>query len=53
VLADWFFGGFVERAIALSLLVGVGGMVYFGVAFLIGAVDRDAIAELRRKRAPK
>ena len=37
----WYFGGFLERAIALAVLVGVGGLVYFGVAFLIGGVDRE------------
>jgi putative peptidoglycan lipid II flippase len=53
VLDDWYFGGILERAIALAALVGVGGLVYFGVAFLIGGVDREAIASLRRRRAPK
>jgi putative peptidoglycan lipid II flippase len=52
VLADWYFGGIVERALGLALLVGVGGLVYFGVAFLIGGVDRQAIASLRRRKAP-
>jgi hypothetical protein len=37
----------------LALLVGVGGAVYFGLAFLIGGVDREALASLRRRpRAP-
>ena len=53
VLNDWFLGGVAERAIALMALVGVGGLVYFGVAFLIGGVDREAIASLRRKKAPE
>ena len=53
VLDDWYFGGVIERAIALAALVGVGGLVYFGVAFLIGGVDREAIASLRRRRAPR
>jgi putative peptidoglycan lipid II flippase len=53
ILGDWFFGGAIERAIALIALVGIGGLVYFGVAFLIGGVDRDAIASLRRRRAPE
>lgn len=52
-LEGWFLGGFVERAIALAVLVGVGGLVYFGVAFLIGGVDRGALAALRRKKAPQ
>jgi putative peptidoglycan lipid II flippase len=53
VLAGYFFGGLLERAFGLGTLVGVGGLVYFGVAFLIGGVDREAIGQLRRKRAPK
>jgi putative peptidoglycan lipid II flippase len=52
-LADLFFGGALERVIGLGALVGAGGLVYFGIAFLIGGVDRDAIASLRRKRAPQ
>ena len=53
VLADWFFGGVAERGIALMTLVGVGALVYFGVAFLIGGVDREAIASLRRRKSPQ
>jgi len=53
VLANWFFGGVAERGIALMTLVGVGALVYFGVAFLIGGVDREAIASLRRRKAPQ
>jgi putative peptidoglycan lipid II flippase len=53
VLADYFFGGLLERAFGLGALVGIGGLVYFGIAFLIGGVDREAIGQLRRKRAPK
>lgn len=53
VLAEWFFAGIVERAAGLAALVGVGALIYFGVAFLIGGVDRDAIASLRRRRAPE
>jgi putative peptidoglycan lipid II flippase len=53
VLDDWFLGGLLERAVALAVLVGAGGIVYFGLAFLIGGVDREAIASLRRKKAPQ
>ncbi|CAA9519363.1 MAG: Proposed peptidoglycan lipid II flippase MurJ [uncultured Sphingomonas sp.] len=52
LLADWFLGNVLERAIGLALLVGIGGLTYFGVAFLIGGVDREALASLRRRRAP-
>jgi putative peptidoglycan lipid II flippase len=52
-LASWFFGGVLERAASLTILVGAGGLVYFGVAFLIGGVDRDAIRALKRRKAPQ
>ena len=53
VFADWYFGNILERAVALAALVGVGSVVYFGLAFLIGAVDREALSSLRRRRAPE
>ena len=53
LLAGWFFGGFLERAVGLVALVGIGALVYFGVAFAIGGIDREALASLRRRRAPK
>jgi putative peptidoglycan lipid II flippase len=52
-LADYFFGGALERVIGLGALVGIGAFVYFGIALLIGGVDRQAISALRRKRAPQ
>ena len=44
-----FFGGVLERIVGLGALVGVGGVVYFAVAWMIGGMDRKAIAELRRR----
>lgn len=52
VLADWFLGSAIERVVGLGLLVGTGAVIYFGVAFLIGGVDRQALASLRRRKAP-
>jgi len=52
-LAGWFLGGFLERTAALAILVGTGGLVYFGIAFVIGGVDREALASLRRRKAPQ
>ena len=49
---DLFFGGVLERALGLGALVGIGGIVYFAVAWMIGGMDREAIATLtRRKKA--
>jgi putative peptidoglycan lipid II flippase len=53
IFADWYFGGVLERAVGLAVLVGVGGLVYFALAFLIGGIDREALASLRRRRAPE
>lgn len=46
---DLFFGGVLERMIGLAALVGVGAIVYFSVAWIIGGMDRQAIAALRRR----
>ena len=51
VLADFFFGGVLERMIGLGALVGVGAAVYFGVAWVIGGIDKEALAMLRRRKA--
>jgi putative peptidoglycan lipid II flippase len=52
VLSDWFAGSVGERLVAVAALIGAGGIVYFSVAWLIGAIDREAILILlRRKRA--
>ena len=46
---DLFFGGVLERVIGLSALVGIGALVYFTVAWLIGGIDKEALATLRRR----
>jgi putative peptidoglycan lipid II flippase len=48
---DLFFGGVLERIAGLGALVGIGAIVYFSVAWIIGGVDKQAIATLRRRRA--
>lgn len=50
-LADRFAGSTLDRLLGLSALVGAGGLVYFAVAWLIGAMNReDVLILLRRKR---
>jgi len=39
----------LERVLGLGALVGVGTVVYFTVAWMIGGMDRQAIAALRRR----
>jgi putative peptidoglycan lipid II flippase len=53
MLDDWFFGSVLERAMGLGALVGVGGLVYFGIAWTIGGMDRQAIKDLRTRRAAR
>ena len=53
VAGDMFFGGVLERVIGLAALVGIGGLVYFAIAWAIGGIDKQAIATLRRTKAPE
>jgi putative peptidoglycan lipid II flippase len=53
LLSGWFVGETLQKIVGLGLLVGTGAAVYFGVAFVIGGIDREAIASLRRRRAPR
>jgi putative peptidoglycan lipid II flippase len=48
-LSTGFFATERGEFVALAILCGVGGAVYFGLAFLIGGVDREAIAAFRRR----
>lgn len=49
-LAEQYGGSVFERIWSLSALVGLGLFVFFGAAYLTGALDKDLIAQLRRKR---
>lgn len=49
--ADWFKGGVFERVGSVAALVGTGAVVYFGLAWLTGAIDRSKINLLTRKTA--
>lgn len=50
LLGPMFNGTTFERMIALSVLVGSGGVVYFGLGWVIGAIDRDDVMLLLRRR---
>ncbi|SMF61251.1 murein biosynthesis integral membrane protein MurJ [Allosphingosinicella indica] len=51
VFAGWFSGSVIERMIAVVTIVGAGVAVYFPVAWFIGAMDKeDLYLLLRRKR---
>ena len=52
-MASRYGGSVIERVWSLSALVGIGLVIYFGVAYVVGAIDKDLIAQLRRKRPAK
>jgi putative peptidoglycan lipid II flippase len=48
---DGFFAGSAgRRLMGVTALVGVGGLVYFVTAWFIGAMNRDDILILLRKK---
>jgi putative peptidoglycan lipid II flippase len=52
-MASRYGGNVFERVWSLAVLVSAGLVVFFAVAWLVGALDKDLVAQLRRKRAPK
>ncbi len=51
LLTAYYGAGLLARLFALVVLVGCAGLVYFGVAFAIGAVDRERIARLTKRES--
>lgn len=51
MLAPYYGGGVFERIWSLAALCTAGGAVFFAVAFLVGALDKDLVAMLTRRRA--
>ena len=49
-MADRYVGSVIERVWSLCALVGLGMTVFFGAAWLVGALDKDLLAQLRRRR---
>ena len=52
LLTGWYSAGLFARVGALGALVLCSAVVYFGVAFMVGAIDRQRIAALTKKKAP-
>ncbi len=50
MLAHHYGASVLERVWSLTLLVGLGMIVFFSSAFVIGALDKDLLGSLRRKR---
>jgi len=49
-MRGYYSSGLIERMLAIGALMGIGAATYFGVAFLIGAIDRDRLGTLTRAR---
>ena len=45
-----FAGSLGERLISISALVATGGVIYFGVGWIIGAINRDDVMTLLRRK---
>ena len=52
LLTGWYSAGLFARVGALAVLVLCSAAVYFGVAFLVGAIDRQRIVAFTKKKAP-
>ncbi len=52
-LAGWFGSGILIGFLAVGALVAAAALVYFGIAFATGAIDRQRIATLTKKKAPQ
>ncbi|HTM94243.1 MAG TPA: murein biosynthesis integral membrane protein MurJ [Croceibacterium sp.] len=50
LMADRYGASVFERAWSLSALVALGLFVFFAAAWLLGALDKDLLAQLRRRR---
>lgn len=52
LLNPYFSGSIFDRVWSLSLMVGGGMAVYFIMGYLVGAVDKDRVNRLLRRRSP-
>ena len=53
LMNGYYSAGALARLFALAVLAACAAIVYFGIAFAIGAIDRQRIAILTTKRAPE
>ena len=52
-LTQRYAGNVIEKLWSLSALVAAGGVVFFAVAYVTGALDKNLIAQLGRRRPAK
>jgi len=50
LMATRYSGNALERAGSLTILVAAGAAVFFAVAWMVGALDKGHLAQLRRRR---
>jgi putative peptidoglycan lipid II flippase len=50
LMASRYGGNIVERVWSLAVLVIGGMVVFFAVAWLVGALDKDLLAQFKRRR---
>lgn len=50
LMKPYYGGGVFERIWSLAALCAAGGAVFFAAAFLVGALDKDLVAMLTRRR---
>ena len=50
LMADRYGGSIVERGWSLTVLVVAGAAVFFTAAYVVGALDKDLVGQLRRRR---
>ena len=48
-LGDVFTGGVGERVVGIGIIVGTGAALYFGIAWVIGGIDREDFKTLLRR----
>jgi putative peptidoglycan lipid II flippase len=51
-LSGWFVGSFVQRVLGLAAIVGGGMLVYFPLAWILGATDKEGFRSVLRRRRP-
>lgn len=51
LMEPYYGGNAFERIWSLLILCGAGGAVFFATAFIVGALDKDLVAMLTRRRA--
>ncbi|MEW4449153.1 murein biosynthesis integral membrane protein MurJ [Qipengyuania sp. JC766] len=52
LLTGWYDAGLFARVGALLALIGCSAVVYFAIAYVLGAIDRQRIVTLTRRREP-